>query len=343
MSRVRSVRAWGPSTGPTACALAGRHCSLWGWRKGFPRGDAVGRCEGRLGSGAPRPLAPRPPGGLSGSATHVLWARVCGCWGPALAPWGVARHGGGGGSWVQAPPLPCCPPSGRAAGARWPPAVGAGVAVCGVCGACAVLVVARGVAFRLSLWCPALRCFGAVLCSPCACPAPFPARVPCSAACYPLFLSWLRRPLPFPPPFSLACTFSLPPLWCVSQSFSLPARLSLSLGPVRQRKDGGTWAFGGLVQSSCNILYPRWHHVRCGCVLRCAAYNIPVFALVSTCVRTLLTLCAIPWCACPLRWRLCCACGDRPVCCVPAPSPALMAYREREEGGVVYFALVVHP
>ena len=32
VSRVRPLRAWGPSTGPTACALAGRRCSLWGWR-----------------------------------------------------------------------------------------------------------------------------------------------------------------------------------------------------------------------------------------------------------------------------------------------------------------------
>ena len=39
-SRVRSVRAWGPSTGPTACALAGQRCSLWGWWKGVPRGGA---------------------------------------------------------------------------------------------------------------------------------------------------------------------------------------------------------------------------------------------------------------------------------------------------------------
>ena len=38
VSRVRSVRAWGPSTGSTACALAGQRCSLWGWRKGVPRG-----------------------------------------------------------------------------------------------------------------------------------------------------------------------------------------------------------------------------------------------------------------------------------------------------------------
>ena len=191
--------------------------------------------------------------------------------------------------------------------------------VCGVCGVCAVRVVVRGAPFLFSLWCSPLWCLGAVLCLPCACRAPFPARVPCSAAGYSLFLSWIRCSLPFPLPFSLACTFSLPPLWCVSWCLSLPARRSLSLGPVRQRKDGGMWAFGGWARSSCTILHPRWHHVRCGCVLRCAAYNIPVFALVSTCVRTLLTLRAIPWCACPRRWRLRCAYGDRPVCCTPTP------------------------
>ena len=38
VSRVRSMRACGPSTGPTACALAGRRWSLWGWRKGVPGG-----------------------------------------------------------------------------------------------------------------------------------------------------------------------------------------------------------------------------------------------------------------------------------------------------------------
>ena len=38
VSQVRSVRAWGPSTGPTACALAGRRRSPWGWRKGVPGG-----------------------------------------------------------------------------------------------------------------------------------------------------------------------------------------------------------------------------------------------------------------------------------------------------------------
>ena len=87
MSRVRSVRAWGPSTGPIACAFAGRRCSLWGWRKGVPGGGAFHHCEGRLRSGAVPPPTARPLGGLLGSATHVLWARVCGCGGPTLSPW----------------------------------------------------------------------------------------------------------------------------------------------------------------------------------------------------------------------------------------------------------------
>ena len=102
VSRVRSMRAWGPSTGPTACALSGRRCSVWGWRKGVPGGCAFHRCEGRLRSGAPPPPTARLLGGLLGSATHVLWARACGCGGPKLSPWparpvGAACRGGGGG------------------------------------------------------------------------------------------------------------------------------------------------------------------------------------------------------------------------------------------------------
>ena len=57
-------------------------------------------CEGRLRSGAPPPPTARPLGGLLGSATHVLWARVCGCGGPTPFPWpacpvGAACRGGG--------------------------------------------------------------------------------------------------------------------------------------------------------------------------------------------------------------------------------------------------------
>ena len=100
--RVRSVRAWGPSTGSIACGFAGRRCSLWGWQKGVPGGGAFDCCEGRLRSGAPPPPTARPLGGLLRSATHVLWARVCGCGGPTLSPWpacpvGAACRGVGGG------------------------------------------------------------------------------------------------------------------------------------------------------------------------------------------------------------------------------------------------------
>ena len=79
VSRARLLWVWGPSTGPTACALASRCCALWGWREGVPGGGASRRCEGRLGSGALPPPAARPLGGLPGSAVHVLWARLWVC------------------------------------------------------------------------------------------------------------------------------------------------------------------------------------------------------------------------------------------------------------------------
>ena len=113
VSRVRSMRACGPSSGPTACAVAGRRCSLWGWRKGVPGGGAFHRCEGRLVSGAvPLPTArpleraarvPRPvcPG-----------CGRCGRVDPAPAPQraplraDAARCGGG----RRASPGGCLPP-----------------------------------------------------------------------------------------------------------------------------------------------------------------------------------------------------------------------------------------
>ena len=66
------------------------------------RGGAFHHCEGRLRSDAVPPPTARQLGGLLGSATYVLWARVCGCGGPTLSPWpacpvGAACRGGGGG------------------------------------------------------------------------------------------------------------------------------------------------------------------------------------------------------------------------------------------------------
>ena len=102
-------------TGPTACALAGRRCSLWEWRKGVPGGGAFHHCGGHL-----RPGAVPPP---TGSATHVLWARVCGCGGPTLSPRpacpaeAACRGGGGGpspGGWPATVVRgACCPSPGR--------------------------------------------------------------------------------------------------------------------------------------------------------------------------------------------------------------------------------------
>ena len=151
MSRLRSVRAWGPSTGPTACAPAGRRCSLWGWRKGVPGRGAFHHCEGRLVSGAvpppaacPLERAARVPGPVCPECGR------CGRGDPAPAPQraplraGVARCGGGGraspggvlstvvrGAWCQALSLPRPPVlwSGQPGfrGACVPGVVGAGV------------------------------------------------------------------------------------------------------------------------------------------------------------------------------------------------------------------------
>ena len=147
VSRVRSVRAWGTCTGSTACALAGRRCSLWGWRRGVPGGGAFHRCDGRLRSGAFPPPTAHPLGGLLESATHMLWARACGCGGPSLPLWpacpvGAAWRGGGGGPSPGgvachrcqgrlvsgAVPPPAARPLGRAAGVPRP--------VCPGCGRC---------------------------------------------------------------------------------------------------------------------------------------------------------------------------------------------------------------
>ena len=103
VSRVRSMRACGPSSGPTAFALAGRRCSLWGWRKGVPGGGAFHRCEGRLVSGAVPPPTARPLERAARVPRPVCpGCGRCGRVDPAPAPqraplrFGVARCGGGG-------------------------------------------------------------------------------------------------------------------------------------------------------------------------------------------------------------------------------------------------------
>ena len=127
VSRVRSMRAFGPSTGPTACALAGRRCSLWGWRKGVPGGGAFHRCEGRLVSGAVPPPTARPLERAARVPRPVCpGCGRCGRVDPAPAPQraplraGVARYGGGGG----ASPGGCLPSLSGAPGVRRCPSPG---------------------------------------------------------------------------------------------------------------------------------------------------------------------------------------------------------------------------
>ena len=117
-------RAWG---GGVRSRFPPTWLGVVGAAAGRPRGGAFDRCVGRLGSCAPPPPTARPLGGLSGSA---LWARACGCGGPALFLWGLLAAGrvhgvlmlggglGGGGA--------CAVSSGCAAGAG---PVGRGVAL----------------------------------------------------------------------------------------------------------------------------------------------------------------------------------------------------------------------
>ena len=111
----------------------------------MPGGGASFLGVGRPGSGDLPPPTARPLGGLPVPTTNSLWVRGVRAWGPvtnptarALASWLCALWGrlegarggrllpGCGASGVGRSPTPDCPPSGRAAGAHHPLAVGAG-------------------------------------------------------------------------------------------------------------------------------------------------------------------------------------------------------------------------
>ena len=106
-----------------------------------PGGGASCLGVGRPGTGALPPQTARPLGGLPGPTTHWLWMRGVRAWGPVTNPTahsgaccgrGMRVPGGGrllpgcGASGVGRSPTPDCPPAGRAAGAQYPLAVGAG-------------------------------------------------------------------------------------------------------------------------------------------------------------------------------------------------------------------------
>ena len=114
VSRVRSMRACGPSTGPTACALAGRRCSLWGWRKGVPGGGVPSTVvRGAWCQRFPPPAACPPERAARVPRPACPGRGRCGRGDPAPAPQraplraGVARCGGGGGA---SPGGGCLPP-----------------------------------------------------------------------------------------------------------------------------------------------------------------------------------------------------------------------------------------
>ena len=109
-----------------------------GWKA--PRGGASCLGAGRPGSGALPPPTARPLGGLPGQTTHWLWvrgaagvgsrhqphsARSCVLWGRHEGARGGRLLPGCGASGFGRSLTPDCPPSGRAAGAHYPLAVGA--------------------------------------------------------------------------------------------------------------------------------------------------------------------------------------------------------------------------
>ena len=145
--RVRGVRAWGPVTNPTARALASWLCALWGQHEGARGGrllpgcgaSGVGRSPtpdcppSRRAAGAHYPLAVGAGGCGLGDPSQtpqraLLRAAFARCGGGMRAPWGGGLFPGCGASGVGRSPTPDCPPSGRAAGAHYPLAVGEGCA-----------------------------------------------------------------------------------------------------------------------------------------------------------------------------------------------------------------------
>ena len=139
------VRAWGPVTDPTARAIASWLCALWGRHDGARDGRLLPGC-GASGVGR-TPTPDCPPSGRAAGAHYPLavgaggvraWKLVtnptaralaswlCALWGRHEVAWGGRLLPGCGASGVGRSPNPDCPPSGRAAGAHYPLALGAG-------------------------------------------------------------------------------------------------------------------------------------------------------------------------------------------------------------------------
>ena len=142
---VRGVRAWGPVNNPTARALASWLCALWGRHEGARGGRLLRGC-GASGVGrSPTPdhssvracdRGPLPTGSGCGGCGHgdpsptlqraLLRAGFARCGGSMRVPGGGASCLGVGRPGTGALPPPTTRPFGRAAGAHYPLAGGAG-------------------------------------------------------------------------------------------------------------------------------------------------------------------------------------------------------------------------
>ena len=142
---VRGLRAWGPLTNPTARALASWPCALSGRHEGTRGGHLLpGAGASRVGR-SPGPDRSSVEACGRGPLPTGCGRGGCGCGDPSPTPQrallraGFARRGGGtrapggdapcrgvGRPGSGALPAPTARPLGRAAGARYPVAVGAG-------------------------------------------------------------------------------------------------------------------------------------------------------------------------------------------------------------------------
>ena len=142
---VRGVRAWGPVTDPTARALASWLCALWGRHEGARGGRLLPGCGASEDGRSPTPdlscvracgRGPLPTGcGCGGCRCGdpspipqraLLRSGLAHCGGGMRVPGGGASCLGVGRPGSGALQAPTTRPFGRAAGAHYPLAVGAG-------------------------------------------------------------------------------------------------------------------------------------------------------------------------------------------------------------------------
>ena len=138
---VRGMRAWGHVTNPTARALASWLCALWGRHEGAPWGEPLAWVWGVRVARSPTPDHSSFQACDRGPLPTSCGCGQCGRGDPSPTPprAGFARCGGGmrvpgggrllpGRAGLGALPPPTARPLGRAAGAHYPLAVGAGYA-----------------------------------------------------------------------------------------------------------------------------------------------------------------------------------------------------------------------